>query len=524
MIAKRFMINRLSILVFILLSDFCYSQIDYSEDWVNSGWEYRNDNDSILDVSDKIITEKDLSYLLKSSYPNNNKDKEVIPIYGLLGENFDKIEFVFTEISKSEIDATQYIITGKTKLHETINNFKGKVTFKNAKAHVPKNKEEQTIIVLIGTYTFTETTNEKTAATYTGKLKMILSTTNISEDSLQINMDMVDEDGAVRGFVGVRKTNENNSSQSCIWGFTRFPHQYANRFDIGAGEEVINLKYAKPWFNYSETAWNRILKGQNKTVYLYTDQEDKGISTSEEAYMKPEDATWFYLDSKELENEVVKQLRIDENNIRFITSKEGTTHRNETVVVIGEVEYDASEETEGDDAYGLISHVLLVHSVTGKIKHHFSETSKENGWTSDAIYITDISVETTNFFLTKNEVAFGVKTTFRSGSQSNPYRFTTLSLYIEDDNSIKKVLDNLTVEEYSGVVNVNTNACYADIKNEAKEFLVLASSTNGYFDIQVKNTIYTSVFERDATGECEPVEKSKVEKISTLRYNNAQYE
>ena len=228
------------------------------------------------------------------------------------------------------------------------------------------------------------------------------------------------------------------------------------------------------------------------------------------------------LDPIELENAVINQLKIDENTIYIRTSQESPNHLNETVVVIGEVEYDNSENRGGDD-YGLTSHILIVDAVTGRIKYHYSESSKNNGWQSDAIFIAQIYIDTKNYNLNTTEVAFGVKADFRSSSQPNPNDYTELSLFIKEGDSLKKVLDNFIIDDYSGEINVNMNACYADVKREKNELTVLESGTNGYYDIQVKNTVVKSIYELDTAGACEPIEKSRVEKTLILKHNKTKY-
>lgn len=496
-----------SIIVCLIVNNLCYSQVDYSEDWVNSGWEYSDPSDSIIDVSEKIIYKKDLSYLLKSSYPNYIEDKPVIPMYGLLGEDFEKIEFAFTEITRSEEDQSQYVIKGKTKFHGNINDFDGDIIFNKATRYVSKSTMEQTVVVLTGSYNFAENLTVETAATYLGTIKMILFVKHNSEANMLFDMDMYYEDGAIRGFVGVRKTKQSDSSQSCIWGFPRFPHTYANYFDIGYGEEKINIKYAKPWFNYTEQEWNEIIK-----------TDPNGIFTNEPEYINPEDATWFKLDPVDLEKRVLEQLNIDENRINFVTIEDLANNLNETVFVIGEIENEILDEDTHLD-YKIKGHILLVNALTGKIKYRYSD----KGWESNAEMLSGVTIDTQLYQLTKGQVAFGVKADYRGSSQSNPYSYTSLSLYIKEDDSLKKVLDNFIIDEYSGIVNVNQNACYADLKREKKQLVVLESSTNGYNDIQVKSTVVNTFFETDSDGECEPVEKSRVEKISALKYNNAKY-
>jgi len=145
-----------AILLSLLLSNLCSAQIDKSKQWA----EYSSEGDSLIDLTKKVINEKDLSYLLKSSYPGYSEEKTLTSLYGLLGEHFEKIEFVFTEIKKSENDVAQYIITGKTKIKDKVSAFTGNITFETARAYVPDFKTKQAEVVLIGSYKLTEDSNE----------------------------------------------------------------------------------------------------------------------------------------------------------------------------------------------------------------------------------------------------------------------------------------------------------------------------------------------------------------------------
>ncbi|MFD2562916.1 PA3715 family protein [Aquimarina rubra] len=508
----------LTILLSIILSNFCYAQVDYSADWANSGHEYNTEDDVLIDVTKKVIHKKDLSYLLKSRYPNYSLKKEIIPLYGLLGNDFNKIEFVFADIEKSDKNVSQYHIKGKTYLKGKINDFKGYITFEKAIARVPKNTEESTKIVLIGSYELTEDRTKKNSGTYLGKVKMILSTKNVDTDDVLFNMGLQYEEGAVRGFVGIRKNHENDISQSCIWGFTRFPHKYAQYFDIGDGEEVINIKYAKPWFNFSEQKWNNIINGHDKDFYLHSTNKDKGIHTSHKAYIKPEEATWHKLNPTDLENSIIEQLKLNPNQIETRIHKELPNNLNETVMVMAETENDVSEED-----YSLTSHILIVNSITGKIKNYFSENSKSNGWVSNAIFIDNIAIDTLSYKLNSSKNAFGVIVKFRSSSQPNPYSEERISLFTKENDSLKKILDFYMIHEDSGIVNVNMNTCYSDFKITTNRLSISNTNTNGYYDIVVNKTITQRNFRDDENGECNPKEKIIATEEIVLKFNGKEY-
>jgi len=504
----------LSIIVCVILNNFCYSQIDYSKQWANSGWEYSSDDDSIIDVSSKIFNNNDLTYLLKSAYPGHNQGKE-IPIYGLLGEDFEKIEFIFTEIKKNDKDVSQYIVKGKTKLKSIVNDFKGEITFENATAYIQKNTEEPTTVVLIGSYKLIENTTKNNSGTYIGKIKIILSTKNIYANDILFDTNFPYEEGAVRGFVGVRKNNKNGITQSCIWGFKRFPHKYAKGFDIGDGEEVINIKYAKPWFNYSEQKWNSIINGVNKDFCLHQTDNDKGIHTSNLEYIEPEEATWFKLGPIDLENTVIKQLKLNPNNIAkaLIVHKELPNTLNETIIVVPEI------VDKGEQYFELNSYILIVNNVTGKIIHQYFESSKTNNWVSDAIKLVEITIDTAPYNVTDGIRAFGIRVRYVGSSQANPYENETISLFIKLENTLKNILKNYDVMNSRGEWDTD---CAGEFIDENKVLIISKKLTNTYVDILVKSKIIESKSYIDENGDCES--KDKITRIKTvLKFDGKEY-
>ncbi|CAM1357591.1 conserved hypothetical protein [Tenacibaculum halocynthiae] len=502
------------IFVCIVFHHFCYAQVDYSEDWGRYNRKHISNESSIIDVTKQIIYKKNLASLLKGTYPGFSPEKEIIPLYGLLGDSFNKIEFVFTEVKKSKNDHSLYRVKGKTKCNGSINDFKGEITFKKVIANTSNVPVE---VALIGTYKLIENSRGKDSGAYMGQLKMILFTNNIYADDVSFDMDATYEDGAVRGFVGVKKNYKENSSQSCIWGFRRFPYKYAKHFDIGDGEEVINLKYAKPWFNFSKKKWDSIVNEKDRNFYLHTSYKDKGIHTSNEKYIKPENVSWYKLNSIELENRIIKTLNLSTNKIEVKLQKE--LSNNETLIILGEVE-GAIFDT---DDYRLTSHIVIVNSVTGNIKNYFSENSKGNGWISNAEFIDDIRIDTKRYELSVGILTFGIITSFRTSSQSNPYRSNYLSLYTKEGNKLKKVLDNIVLDEYSGEATVNKNACYSNIKTKKNELVVRKSVTNGYHDILIEKRQCNLISEINSEGDCNQVEKECEKKTFILRYNTLEY-
>lgn len=187
----------------------------------------------------------------------------------------------------------------------------------------------------------------------------------------------------------------------------------------------------------------------------------------------------------------------------------------ETIVVIPET------VNEADDYYELNTHIFIVDNKTGQITNSYFESSKTNGWTSDAIFIDDIVIDTTAYKLTPSKNAFGIIVRWRSGSRPNPYRQERISLYTKERDSLKKVLDMYPIFEATGEANIN--ACYAKFNKTARELYESTCVTNGYYDILVDENISEEIYQEDENGECNPKEKVISTQKTVLEFSNGTY-
>lgn len=221
------------------------------------------------------------------------------------------------------------------------------------------------------------------------------------------------------------------------------------------------------------------------------------------------------LSQEELETFVVKELNIEESKIGFVVSKVSPGNSNETIVVIEEIAKEEEWSSESN------SHIAIVDNTTGKITHKYFESSKTNGWDSDAIFMDNITIDTLNFKLDSSKTAFGVKGLFRSMSKPNPYYYETLSLFTKERDSLKKILDFYPIYESSGEVNVNS--CYAHYDKTAKVLSMGDAKTNGYNDILVKHTISDIIYQEDENGDCNPTVRTVATESKVLAFNGAVY-
>jgi len=193
---------------------------------------------------------------------------------------------------------------------------------------------------------------------------------------------------------------------------------------------------------------------------------------------------------------VIKQLNLDTSKIdqRFVVSKVQPHNTNETIVIIPEIvgAYD-------EDDLKLNSYIVLVDNTTGKITHKYFESSKTNGWDSNAIELSEITIDTAPYMVTEDTRAFGIRVSHYGRSQPNPYSNTTISLFVKSGDALKKVLRHYDVEDYGAEWDMH---CAGKSTNVQNTLIISKEKTNGHSDIIVKSKITESKTYVDKNGEC----------------------
>ncbi|WP_346237155.1 hypothetical protein ABDK00_012010 [Niabella insulamsoli] len=188
---------------------------------------------------------------------------------------------------------------------------------------------------------------------------------------------------------------------------------------------------------------------------------------------------------------------------------------NLAVVVVPEI----AAGSEEDGYFAFNTHIALANVAAKKITHYYFESHKTNGWTSDAIRLAQISIDTAPYFVTENKRAFGLRLHFWGSSQVNPYGEQSLSLFELSGKTLKKILHNFTVEMETGEWDGDCNGEFTD---HNKTLAMTGKKSGGYFDILVRNKItHTTAFKNN--GDCDSRERTTV-KTSILKFDGRQYQ
>ena len=187
---------------------------------------------------------------------------------------------------------------------------------------------------------------------------------------------------------------------------------------------------------------------------------------------------------------------------------------NEAVVLIPEI-----AEGNPEEMFALNSHIALVNIQGREVTHYYFESAKTNGRVSDAIRLDEIQIDIPAYSVNEETKVFEVKVKYYGSSRVNPYYQEAISLFVKDEDYLKKVLDHYSVEESRGELD---GPCEGKTVSEKKTFIVENAKTNGHFDITVKNYVSETVDFEDENGECQSKETTET-RTTVLKYNGLQY-
>ncbi|WP_158975708.1 hypothetical protein [Cellulophaga sp. L1A9] len=213
---------------------------------------------------------------------------------------------------------------------------------------------------------------------------------------------------------------------------------------------------------------------------------------------------------------ILNQLELDLSECKtdLIVAKVKPDNSEETIVVIPEI------VQEDEDYFELNSHILIIETNTGKIKSRYFEGSLTNEWYSDAVRLAEIKIDTAPYLLSEDTRAFGIRVYYYNNSHPNPYSHETISLYFDENNTLKQVLKNFEMMSYGGEVN---SECEADLSGVEKVLILKETKTNGYFDILVKSTVKTTTRKEASNGDC--IEEKKITNLDqVLKFKNGKYQ
>jgi hypothetical protein len=186
-------------------------------------------------------------------------------ILGFIGDDYQWFFIHFVSVSRNPTNPYEYLVSGKTKVKETICSFQGKITIRQASIYksgdIPTYRQ--------GFATCDVILYEDKKQSSTGFIKGNLKSEFLIDNKGRFRYDaimFVGDGFSNNQFIGNWTSYKTNSSKKCNWGDYRIPN--SGDLDIGAGEFSVNDIYRKNgWETYgisglAEKNWWTIIKTQ----------------------------------------------------------------------------------------------------------------------------------------------------------------------------------------------------------------------------------------------------------------------
>jgi len=166
---------------------------------------------------------------------------------GVFDTMYQRIQFHFESIKRSEANKCTYLISGFDRLKGLVTPFEGEIRIHR----INKNKgniydretpSEDRLVEFGAVYQFREDKNVRGSGTFSGNLYFNLT--------LNKDYELIDDMAEYMGdgfsnfiYEGTWTSYATGQSKKCIWGEGRLPS--TTDFDVGAGERFVNDKYIK---------------------------------------------------------------------------------------------------------------------------------------------------------------------------------------------------------------------------------------------------------------------------------------
>jgi len=164
---------------------------------------------------------------------------------------------------------------------------------------------------------------------------------------------------------------------------------------------------------------------------------------------------------------------------------------------------------------------FVVSVKTGGILNHYIDPDKIY---SGTMRQGDIKLDTAYYKLDDKTIAFGMRVNeYLASSSFNSGHWKNLSLYVLTNNSLKKIVNSLTIEHFGGEHNGGRSGLkpedfYGEFSSKKKSIIIKENSTNGYADLLVKNKLYQYTEKGDRK-----FDEKRSQNSYTLKYNGQVY-
>jgi hypothetical protein len=216
----------------------------------------------------------------------------------------------------------------------------------------------------------------------------------------------------------------------------------------------------------------------------------------------------------QLEEKIKKEIKYNEDDYFSFEIKTLPNNPSNAIVVL--VKYNGAHESDGFDCDLILQ---LVETSTGKTIH---KITLKNEYSSDAISLTNIALDMGNYKIKEGKRAFGIRSHYVGSSSVYPYVAENISLFMIQDNTIVKILDNFEAALNKGETDLR---CHSTYEESNAVFIIQKEKTNEFYNISVKTkvTITKSMPSKTDEDDCIETKTELKPTYKTLIYKNGKY-
>lgn len=174
------------------------------------------------------------------------------------------------------------------------------------------------------------------------------------------------------------------------------------------------------------------------------------------------------------------------------------------------------DEWNGPGALTSDLELLLFDTQTNKLVSHMVEQDKLY---SDAIYVSDIKIDTARYTLAPGNTAFGIRVVKNGSSRVTTFNFEALSLYTHQQGKLSRVLNHMFVHKVSGESDGNGNG----FDDTERSIVIVGNPRSGSLaPLTVKTRVTHNKYRYKNNELTENLEK-RPGRVDKLTFNGTEY-
>jgi len=222
------------------------------------------------------------------------------------------------------------------------------------------------------------------------------------------------------------------------------------------------------------------------------------------------------LSDKYIINKAIEFLKVKDKDV--LTEKiclKVIPNQKEKVIIVVPVISKRYVESGEELGFDIDNNILIWNKATKSIEAKYTKKAE---WTSDAVYLSELKIDTGLYYLNKTTRAFGIRYSYYVSSRFNPFNSESINLYYIKNNQIVEVLNDFKLNNLNGETNGDcANGTYEMSKSV---FVIGDKLTTKFNDITVKTKFKDFTYDSDCEKE---IIKKESTKSSVLKFDEKQH-